>query len=147
LRNPSDSVIQNGVDAFSLIESPVVTPSTFTKAVAYLQQAYGVDYPKEKFSILFDLIVDEGWNEERFTRTLKWFLKTKYNQAWTIADWFQYGVKLYPFRWVREYCHKNGLREVDFVQTLDVYMVDGVRLYKMKDGIELPLTKLENGGL
>jgi len=58
----------------------VVTPSTFTKAVAYLQQAYGVDYPKEKFSILFDLIVDEGWKEERFTETLKGFLRTNYNK-------------------------------------------------------------------
>lgn len=142
MRNPSDSVILNGVDAFSLVNSPVVSPSTFTKAVAYLQQAYGVDYPKEKFSILFDLIVDDGWNEERFNRTLKWFLKTKYNQAWTIADWFQYGVKLYPFRWVREHCHKNGLREIDFIRSLDVYMVDGVRLYKQKDGIDLPLEKI-----
>lgn len=143
MRKPSDSVIQNGVDAFSVVDSPAVSAATFTKAIAYLQQAYGVDYPKEKFSILFDLIMDEGWNDERFSRTLKWFLKTKYNQAWTIADWFQYGVKLYPFSWVRQHCHKNNIREVDFIQTLDVYMVDGIRLYKFRDGISLPLERAD----
>lgn len=130
---------QEGVNAFDLIPSKQVTAETFIKAAAYLQQAYGVEYPAEKFSILFDLIREENWTEERFNRTVKWFLKTKYNQAWTIADWWQYNVKLYPFSWVRQHCHKNGLREVDFICTLDVYMVDGIRLYKQKDGIELPL--------
>lgn len=138
---PSDSVIQNGVDAFALVESPKVSANTFIKAVAYLQQAFGVDYPKEKFSILFDLIVDEGWNEERFSRTMKWFLKTKYNQAWTVADWFQYNIKLYPFAWVRETCRKSGQSEIEFIKTLDVYLVDGIRLYKVKDGVDLPLQK------
>ena len=129
------------MNAFDVIGGPVVTPSSFAKAAAYLQQAYGVEFPKEKFAILFELILDEGWTEERFNRTLKWFLKTKYNQAWTIADWFQWNVKLYPFAWVRQHCHKNGLREVDFIRTLDVYIVDGIRLYKMKDGIDLPLKR------
>ena len=91
--------------------------------------------------MLFEMIREEKWSEERFQRTLKWFLKTKYNQAWTMSDWFQYGVKLYPFAWVRQHCHKNGLREVDFIRTLDVYMVDGIRLYKQKDGVELPLER------
>ena len=115
---------------------------SFAKAIAYLQQAYGIEYPKEKFAILFDLIRDEGWTEERFQRTLKWFLKTKYNQAWTIADWFQYGVKLYPFSWVRQHCQKNGIGEIDFIRTLDVYLIDGIRLYKQKDGTDLPLEKI-----
>lgn len=142
MEKPSDSVIQSGVDAFLLVDSPSVTPDTFIKAMAYLQQAYGVEYPKEKFSVLFDLIKDEGWTEERFQRTLKWFLKTKYNQAWTIADWFQWGIKLYPWRHYREHCFKLNIREVDFQKTLQCYVVDGVRLYREDDGQDLPLERI-----
>ena len=143
LQNPSEVVCNNGVNGLDLIPSERVKPETFVKAKVYLEQAYGVEYPKEKFAILFDMINEEGWSEERLMRTVKWFLKTKYNQAWTIADWFQYGVKLYPFRWMRDYCAKNGIREVDFMKTLDCYLVEGVRLYKMKDGVDLPLEKIQ----
>ena len=142
LVNPSDSVIENGVNALDLVGSQPMSEESFIKAIAYLQQSYGIDYPKEKFSILFDLIRDEKWTEERFQRTLKWFLKTKYNQAWTVADWFQYNIKVYPFQWVRNYCNKNGIREVDYIKTLDCYLVDGIRVYREKDGAELPLQKV-----
>lgn len=132
---------QEGVNAFDLIPSKPVSAEIFIKAAAYLQQAYGIEYPAEKFSILFDLIREESWTEERFNRTVKWFLKTKYNQAWTIADWWQYNVKLYPWQHYRNLCAKNGVREIDFQRSLDCYLVDGVRLYREKDGIELPLER------
>lgn len=141
LAKPSDSVIQNGIDAFAVIDSPQVSTDTFIKAMAYLQQAYGLEYPKEKFAVLFDLIKDEKWTEERFQRTLKWFLKTKYNQAWTIADWWQYNVKLYPWQHYRIHCAKNNIREIDYQKTLDCYLVDGIRLYRESDGLELPLER------
>jgi len=135
-------VSQEGVNAFDLIPSKPVSAETFIKAAAYLQQAYGIEYPAEKFSILFDLVREENWTEERFNRTVKWFLKTKYNQAWTIADWWQYNIRLYPFVWVRESCRKSGQSEIEFIKTLDVYLVDGVRLYKLKDGVDLPLERV-----
>lgn len=141
MRNPSASICDKGINGLDLIPSERVKPETFVKAKIYLEQAYGVEYPKEKFAILFDMINEEGWSEDRLMRTLKWFLKTKYNHAWTIADWFQYGVKLYPFGWVRYNCKTNGMRECDFMKTLDCYIVDGVRLFKMKDGVDLPLEK------
>jgi hypothetical protein len=130
--------VKQGVSALDLIDSNPVSVETFAKAKAILEQVYGVDYPKEKMMILFQLIDEEGWSEERFNRVFKWFLKTKYNQSWTIADWFQYDVKLYPFAWVRQHCHENGLREDVFIRSLDCYNVGGVRMYKMKDGVDLP---------
>lgn len=126
------------MEALDLIDSVPVTSETFIKAKLILEQNFGIDYPKEKFAILFDMIRDENWSEERFNRTLKWFLKTKYNQSWSVSDWFQYSIKLRTFSWVRMTCNKNGLREVDFIKTLDCYLIDGIRMYKEKDGIEMP---------
>jgi len=141
LRSPSDFYIQNGVDAFIVIGGEPVKSETLITAKIFVEQNIGAEIPKEKWLMLCELIADAEWTEERFKRTLKWFLLNKCYPAWTFKDWFDYGVKLYPFQWVRQHCHKNGLREVDFIRSLDVYFVDGIRLYKMKDGIELPLKK------
>ena len=142
LRNPSDYCISNGVNAFDVVPSIPVKPETLSFAKELLEQNFGTPIPSAKWMMLCQRIIEEDWSEERFKKTLNWFIDTKKFPSWTIADWFEYGVKLYPFRWVREYCHKNGLREVDFIRTLDVYMVDGIRLYKFKDGVELPLEKI-----
>lgn len=128
--------------AMDLVDSKPVSPETFVKATAYIQQAFGVEYPAEKFSILFDMILDEGWTEARFKDTVKWFLKNKYNQAWSPSDWFQYGAKLYPWRHYREYCHEKNIREIDFQKTLQCYEVDGMLLWRENDGIDLPLKRV-----
>ena len=106
-----------------------------------LEQNFGVKYPKETFAILFDMINDEGWSEERFQRTLKWFLKTKYNQAWTISDWFQYGVKLYPVQWMHEQINKMGNPPRAW-ERFERYRINGVVAVKLKDGIDLPFERI-----
>jgi hypothetical protein len=116
---------------------------TLAQAKEIIEQNYGTSIPQSKWLMLCKRFFDEEWTEEQFKRTLAWFLDTKHYPSWTIADWFDYNVKLYPFAWVRDYCNKNGLREVDFIKSLDVYIVNGVRLYRMMDGTNLPLERVK----
>ena len=141
LRSPSDFCVSNGVSAFDLVKSEPVKETSLAFAKEVLEQNFGTPIPNAKWMMLCQRIIEEDWSEERFKRTLNWFIDNKRFPSWVVADWFDYNVKLFPFQWVRQHCHKNGLREVDFIRTLDVYMVDGIRLYKMKDGIELPLER------
>lgn len=141
LQSRSPYVVKNGVEALDLIPSHPVKPESIALAKSILEQNYGMTYPKEKFALLFDLIEESGWSEARFQAVFKWFRKNKYNQSWTESDWFQYGVKLFPFQWVRNHCAENNIREVDFIKGLDCYIVEGVRLYKQKDGYDLPIEK------
>lgn len=93
--------------------------------------------------MLFDIIREDRWSEERFQRTLKWFLKTKYNQAWTIADWFQYGVRLYPIDWMKKEIAKMGNPPLAW-KRFDRYKINGVVMVKLKDGEDLPFEKLND---
>jgi hypothetical protein len=121
-----------------VIPSEPLNPRTLVEAKVLLEANYGVEYDDRKFMMLSKYLIDKGWSEERFKRTFDWFIQNKKFSAWTMADWFDFGIKLYPFAWVRQYCHENGLREDVFIQSLDCYNVGGVRMYKMKDGIDLP---------
>jgi len=128
LKNPSNSVIENGVNALALVDSEPLSAGEFARTKLLLQENYGASYSKERFSMLWELMVDEEWTQYRFDRTLKWFLKNKPYPAWTAADWFQYGVKLYPYEWTLD---KNGDYEA-------YELPDGVIAYKPKDGQTLP---------
>ena len=141
LRSPSDYCVSNGVSAYDIIKSEPVQEQSLAFAKEVLEQNFGTPIPNSKWLMLCQRIIEQEWTEERFKKTLNWFLDNKKFPSWTISDWFDFDVKLMPFAWVRQHCHKNGLREVDFIRTLDVYMVDGIRLYKMKDGAELPLER------
>jgi hypothetical protein len=135
-------VIEKGVMAYDIIPSEPMKVETFDRARVFLQQNYGLDYPKEKFAMLFDLIREEGWTEARFQDTFKWFIKTKYNQAWTVSDWFQYGVKLYPIEWMKAEISKMG-NPPNAWKKFDRYKIGGVFVCKFKDGVELPIEKME----
>ena len=112
--------------------------SSLAFAKEVLEQNFGTPIPNAKWLMLCERIFEQEWTEERFKKTLDWFLDNKKFPSWTISDWFDYDVKLYPFQWVRNYCNKNGIREIDFIKTLDCYLIDGIRVYKEKDGIDLP---------
>jgi len=99
------------------------------RASTLLKQNYGVDYGKEKLITLFAMMNDEGWTEYRFQETFKWFLKNKLYPAWTIADWFQYGVKVYPAAWT----YGKPKSEYEGYE-----LPDGTIVYKPKDGQRLP---------
>ena len=94
-----------------------------------MQANYGTDYAPEKIALLFDMIRDEEWSEERFNRTFKWFLKNKPFPSWTIADWFSYGVKVYPVEWT----HGKSLSDYEGYE-----LPGGVNVFKPKDGVTLP---------
>jgi len=140
LKKPSESVIENGVNGLDLIASPEVEVETFTKAMAVLQANYGTEYSREKVALLFDMIRDEGWSQHRFQRTFRWFLKNKPFASWTISDWFSHSVKLYPHEWYLMQC-KEGVKVID---RMDIYeLPNKTWVYKWKDGIDLPLPKVE----
>jgi hypothetical protein len=129
------------MNALALIDSPPVNSLSFTKAVAILEANYGTEYSPAKTAALFDMIREDGWSEERFTRTLKWFLKNKPFPAWNMADWFQHGVKIYPYAWyLKQQAEAGPYRNV--LKEMDVYkFADGVFGYKWRDGEELPFER------
>jgi hypothetical protein len=134
------NVIANGVNALDLIPSEEVKTETLTRAIAMLQANFGTEFSSEKISLLFDMIRNEGWNEERFVRTLNWFLKNKKFPSWTISDWFEYGIKLYPRAWYLEQCNKAGGYAPSGIQFYK--LPDGTIGYKFRDNEELPFEEL-----
>lgn len=105
-----------------------------------IEANFGVNASDEKVIMLAEMIVEDGWSEYRLRQTLKWFLKNKKFATWTIADWYDYGVKLYPYSWCLEKISK-GVPQSD----MDGYRVGGQVLWKMKDGIDLPFEKINTG--
>ena len=68
-------------------------------AEEYIKMAYGADYPKEKFQMLWMLIKEENWTKERLMRTVKYMLKNNKYPNWTIADFFSYKIELHSYEW------------------------------------------------
>ena len=135
-------MIENGVNALSLIESVPVSATTFTRAKAMLEANFGGPIGEEKMALFFDLCREERWSEEQFLRTFKWFLKNKPFPAWTIADWFQYGVRVYPYAWYLDQQSKAG-PYVDVLQQMDRYKLpDGTIVFKWSDGQDLPFEEI-----
>jgi hypothetical protein len=130
------NAIENGVNALDLIDSPEVETSTLTKSIAMLESNFGTEFSKEKIALLFDMVREEGWSEERFTRTFKWFLKNKKFPSWTISDWFDYGIKLFPYSWYLKQVHEQGTSINSSIQRYK--LPDGTIAYKLKDSEELP---------
>lgn len=118
-----------------------VTSEDILKAEEFLKMNFGVDYPKEKFSMLWEMIREEGWTSERLKQTLKNFLKTKKFATWTIADWFDYKIELYGYS---EYLKKLNERGKTFNNEIEWYRVGGVPFWKYKDVTELPLERINN---
>jgi len=131
------SVSDNGINALTLIGEPA-TGKDFLKAEAFLKLNYGTEYPEEKFQMLWEMLVEEKWTAEQLMRTTKWFLKNKRYPNWTIADWFDYGVKLYPGSWYLANIAK-GIPDKD----MEAYRVNGVVLWKLNDGEVLPFERVK----
>jgi hypothetical protein len=129
----------SSISAFNLF-GKTVTRDECLKAEALIKMNYGAEYPAEKFLMLWEMILEEKWTAERLTNTVKWFLKNKKFPNWTIADWFDYDVKLYNYAWYLEQVNKFGKQVNDQIER---YKVDGVVLHKYKDGIELPLERVK----
>lgn len=136
LKNPSLSVTENGVNALDLIPSEPLTAKAFADARAVLQANYGTEYSDEKMALLFDLLRDDEWSNERFMRTLKWFMKSKPFPSWTVADWFAYSVKVFPYSWYVEQCTKGRSAEIEAYVLHDKTVV-----YKFRDGVTLPFQR------
>jgi len=111
----------------------------FTQAIAVMQANYSAEYSHEKISILFDMVKEDKWTKERFSRTLKWMLKNRKFADWTIADWFSYSVNVYPYSWYLKQVQEHG---AGVNNQIEVYLFDNeTRMYKYIDGNELPFPR------
>ena len=147
LKNPSTDVIQNGVSALDLIPSQPLSNETFIKGSAILQASYGVEYSKEKFAVLFDFFKEDKWSEERFMRTLKYVLRHNVYPNWNIATWYAFNPKVYPAVGCpvpdgAEYYIVNGEFN-DNYENDNIITKDGILVWKLADGQELPFVKLK----
>lgn len=129
---PSDQKI----NALDLIGDPVEAVD-LAKAQAFLEANYGVAITKEKMKLLFDLVKEAKWTKERFKRTLTHIIRTKVYPNWTIADWFDYGVNLYPYSWYLEQVAQGNSDK------LEAYSINGKTMYKLIDGEQLPFEKVD----
>jgi hypothetical protein len=127
---------RDGINALDLV-GPKASGDDFADAKAMIEINYGVDVPPEKIKMLFTLMKEDGWSRERLQKTTKWFLKNKKWPTWTIADWFEFGVKLFPYSWYQEQISKGTKAE-----DMEGYKVNGKVLWKLKDGQELPFEKV-----
>jgi hypothetical protein len=131
------------VNALDLIPSEPVSSDTLAKAELYIKLNFGIDYPREKFAILFEQIDEAHWSEERFRRVFNWFLRTKKYSSWTIADWFEFGIKLYPYSWYSEQVNKCGKSVNNDIEVYD--LGNKVYGYKYIDGNTLPFPRRKIG--
>ena len=76
--NPS-----TGINALDLVGEKV-TGKDFTRAKAMLEMNYGIEFLKEKFQMLFELIAEENWTTFRLDETIKWYFIHKKFATWTI---------------------------------------------------------------
>lgn len=100
---------------------------------------YGVDYPVEKFSMLWEMIREDRWTSGRLQATLRWFLKNKRFPNWTIADWFDYEVKIYPYSWYLKQVNEFGAK---VNSDIEMYRINGRVYYKYRDESQLPFEYL-----
>jgi len=140
LKMQSRDVTENGINALELIESPPVSSETFLQVRAMLEANFGKDYSNEKMALLFDMIRDDAWTEERFSRTLKWFLKTKHFRDWTVADWFSYAIKVYPYSWYLEQVKKCG--QAVNMQIQNLRLSDDTVVFRYRDHEILPFEEV-----
>jgi len=131
----------DGFNALDIIGEKI-TIHDLLKAEELIRINYGVDFQREKMTVLWEMIKEENWTNERLQRTVKWFLKTKKFPNWTIADWFEYQVKLYPYGWYKEQISK-GYVDSD----MQGYKINGRTCWKFKDNDDLPFEKIITGDL
>jgi hypothetical protein len=136
------SVTAEGIHALDLLGERALGED-FAKVKTMIELSYGVKFETKdktmtKIDVLFDLIAEEGWSKERLQATTKWVLKNKKWGTWTPADWFEYGVKLYPYSWYQKQI-ASGVKH----EEMECYLVNGIVLWKMKDGQELPFERPE----
>lgn len=109
--------------------------------MAVIQANFGTEYAPEKLATLFEMMQEAKWTEDRFKRTAKYILKHNKYATWTFADWFDYGVKLYPADpWYLDQVNEFGK---GVSKTIEWYRIDGKMFCRYSDGEELPFEKVE----
>jgi hypothetical protein len=129
----SSLLIESGTNALDLVGRPI-EPADFMKAEALIEMSFGADFAREKFTMLWDMIGEDGWTAERLHATTKNFLKTKKYATWTIADWYDFDVKVYPYSWYLEQI-RNGMSN----DNIEIYKYENMTVFKLKDGVKMPV--------
>lgn len=127
------TISDEGINALDLFGSEITSELIF-QTEQIIKQNFGIDYPDEKFNLLWQMIRDDNWSSERLIATTKWFLKNKKWAAWTICDWYDYGVILYPYSWYLKQI-SSGVKHEQMI----CYNIDGHFLWKLKDNQCLPV--------
>lgn len=125
------------------VEFPRATDEDFMWVQQQIELAYGQKIPSNRWNQLRTMIEDEKWSGARLKVQTKAFLKFHKpiwradTPPWIPADFFsvQSELKLYPRSWYLEQKAKNPDVKIDF------YEVNGVELYRLADGIELPFPR------
>lgn len=124
-----------------LIPSPEISERAFLTGMAAIEANFGTKQSGEKVAMLFEMIHSEGWTEHRFKETAKWFMRTKRFPSWTVADWFDYGVKVYPRSWMVRKAYEG----LDPKTDLECYELEGGDIvWKLRDGVSLPFKLRED---
>ena len=126
------SVPHNGIDPFTLTGTPL-TGEDFAKFEVILKTAYNKNYDSNLFRLLFEMVFDDGWTRESLEYALKQMIKRHKWGTWTIADFYSYAPKLYPY----SYYLANKSKP------MDAYRVGNLVLWKERDGIDLPFERVE----
>lgn len=134
----SRSETVNGLDLF---ESRIA-PADILKAEELLKVNFGVEYPREKFAVLWKMILEDKWSKERFEKTVKWFLKNKKFANWTFADFYDYKIELHSIDWALQENHKTPGAMSRMVK----YKINGTVFfaYPSPELIDLPFEPMED---
>lgn len=130
------------INALDLVGNKI-SKADIVKSEEMIKLNFGINYPPEKFSLLWTLILEEGWTDYRLKETVKYFLKTKKYPNWTIADWFDYSVKLYNYSaYQKELMTNSKLNEQ--IEWYKISIPDNKYIISWKyiDGHNLPFQKL-----
>lgn len=89
--------------------SEELSPEGFKAGETLLKIAYGRDYPKEKFELLFAMCTEDRWSEKRFFDTLRWVIKNNPYPEWKMSEFFTAPlVKLHPRSWMIDQVTKGN---------------------------------------
>lgn len=126
------------VNVLDLVGEPADI-NTYFKAEKLIKAAYGQNYPKEKFNILWSLTREDNWTNTRLISTVKWFIRTNIWKNWSPADFLNYSVDLHSYQWALA----ENLQTPGAMSRMEVYEWNGIPLYRYPDSTEIPLPKFE----
>ena len=148
VKNLIDSTLSNfpfECDAFDLIETPKLSRESFTEGIGYLELNYRENFDKRFVQFLWMKLNNENFSELKFIKQLDWILKNKPFKEVRVSDFFTSNYKLFNYKKALQIQQTDWSGDPDGWNYFDRYKVPGYDkpMYKIKDGVDLPLEKWE----